>query len=231
MFGSFTQGTAPPQRSYSLVSCFYPTLFVCSPSPAHSRRRLLGHESFLSLQVLLGSPTTDAALPRHFACAYRLAYAGYRPATPSVLLRSHVVFRTVPSANTLVRWVNENAFASIVQARPCPTFGRPVHRRGSPHRLRPDTSPHALRIPSRDGHPALRRTAGGGFRSALACFPLSLSCPFRLRHTFHLLRPARHYPRVWIWRSSFERQRDFNPPEHCAAQRTLCRSTTPHHRS
>src|SRR2546426_3100298 len=29
-------------------------------------------------------------------------------------------FRTVPSANTLVRWVNENAFACIVQARPCP---------------------------------------------------------------------------------------------------------------
>jgi hypothetical protein len=66
-------------------------------------------------------------------------------------------FPTVPSANTLVRWVNENAFASIVQARPCPTFGRPVHLRGSPHRLRPGSSPHALRIPSRDGHPALRR--------------------------------------------------------------------------
>jgi len=98
-------------------------------------------------------------------------------------------FRTVPSANTLVRWVNENAFASIMQARPCPTFGRPVHRRGSPHRLRPDTSPHALRIPSRDGHPALRSTAGSGFRSALACFRLSLSCPFRLRHTFHLSGP------------------------------------------
>jgi len=63
----------------------------------------------------------------------------------------------VPSANTLVRWVNENAFASILQARPCPTFGRPVHLRGSPHRLRPGSSPHALRIPSRDGHPALRR--------------------------------------------------------------------------
>jgi hypothetical protein len=65
-------------------------------------------------------------------------------------------FPTVPSANTLVRWVNENAFASIMQARPCPTFGRPVHLRGSPHRLRPGSSPHALRIPSRDGHPALR---------------------------------------------------------------------------
>ena len=46
------------------------------------------------------------------------------------------------TANTLVRWVNENAFAPIVRARPCPTFGRPVHRRGSPHRLRPGTSPH-----------------------------------------------------------------------------------------
>src|SRR6202035_1101049 len=42
------------------------------------------------------------------------------------------MFRTVPTANTLVRWVNENAFASIVQARPCPTFGRPVPLRGSP---------------------------------------------------------------------------------------------------
>jgi hypothetical protein len=36
-------------------------------------------------------------------------------------------FRTVPPANTLVRWVDENAFASIVQARPYPTLGRPVH--------------------------------------------------------------------------------------------------------
>src|SRR5215831_11317626 len=61
----------------------------------------------------------------------------------------------------------------------------------------------------------------GGFRSALACFRLSLSCPFRLLHTLHLLRPARHYPRVRIQRSSSERQRDFNPPEQRAAQRTL----------
>ena len=29
-------------------------------------------------------------------------------------------FPTVPSANTLVRWVNESAFVSIVQTRPCP---------------------------------------------------------------------------------------------------------------
>ena len=32
-------------------------------------------------------------------------------------------FCTVPSANTLVRWVNENAFVPEVQTRPCPTFG------------------------------------------------------------------------------------------------------------
>ena len=74
----------------------------------------------------------------------------------------------MPSANTLVRWVDENAFAFIVQARPCPTFGRPVHRRGSPHRLRPGISPHTLRIPPHDGHPVLRSTAKNGFRSTLA---------------------------------------------------------------
>jgi hypothetical protein len=41
-----------------------------------------------------------------------------------------------------------------------------------------------------------------------------------------LLRPARHYPRFWIWHPSSECQRDFNPPEQCAAQRTLRRSPT-----
>jgi hypothetical protein len=47
----------------------------------------------------------------------------------------------------------------------------------------------------------------------LGCVRLSPSCPFRLLHTCFLSRPARHYPRVWIQRSSFERRRDFNPPE------------------
>ena len=117
--------------------------------------------------------------------------------------------------------MNEYAFAFIVQARPCPTFGRPVHLRGSPHRLQPGTSPHALRIPPRDGHPALRELRSGGSRSALVCFRLSPSCPFRPLHTFHSSRPARHYPRFWIQRSSFERRRDWNPPDQRAAQRTL----------
>src|ERR1035438_4515517 len=61
----------------------------------------------------------------------------------------------------------------------------------------------------------------------LVCFRLSPSCPNRLLHTFHSLRPARHYSRLWIWRPSFERQRDFNPPEQHAAQRTLRASPSP----
>jgi hypothetical protein len=55
----------------------------------------------------------------------------------------------------------------------------------------------------------------------LGCIQLSPSCPFRRLHTFCFLRPARYYPRFWTWRSSFERQRDFNPPEQRAAQRAL----------
>jgi hypothetical protein len=114
-----------------------------------------------------------------------------------------------------------NAFAFIVQARPGPTFGRPVRLRGSPHRLQPGTSPHALRIPPRDGHPALRSTAKWRLQVHLGCIWLSLSCPCRLLHTFLSLRPARHYPRFWIRRPSSGRRRDFNPPERRAAQRTL----------
>jgi hypothetical protein len=63
--------------------------------------------------------------------------------------------------------------------------------------LRPGTSPHALRIPPRDGHPALRSSN-------------------------FALRPASRYSRFWIWCPSSEHQRDFNPPEQCAAQRTIC---------
>ena len=40
-----------------------------------------------------------------------------------------------------------------------------------PHRLRPGTSPHALRIPPHDGHPALRRTAGWWLQVRLGLFP------------------------------------------------------------
>ena len=104
----------------------------------------------------------------HFASAYRVASLGALREPNESSWGHMMVFCTVPSANTLVRWVNENAFAPIVRARPCPTFGRPVRLRGGPHRLRPGTSPQALQIPPHGGHPALRRLRCGGSRSALA---------------------------------------------------------------
>jgi len=104
----------------------------------------------------------------HFADAYRVASLGATREPVESSWGYVLVFGTVPSANTLVRWVNENAFAPIVRARPCPTFGRPVRLRGGPHRLRPGTSPQTLRIPPRGGHPALQSSRCGGFRSALA---------------------------------------------------------------
>src|SRR6267154_3265389 len=55
----------------------------------------------------------------------------------------------------------------------------------------------------------------------LGCVRLSLSCPFRLLHTFHFLRPATYYRRFWIQRPSSERRRDLNPPDQCAAQRKV----------
>jgi hypothetical protein len=99
-------------------------------------------------------------------------------------------FRTVPPAITLVRWVNENAFVSEVQTRPYPTFGRPVHL-GFPHRLRPGTSPQALRIPPHGGHPALRSTASGGFRSVLAVSSFRLRARLDVSIPSALPRPAR----------------------------------------
>jgi hypothetical protein len=91
-------------------------------------------------------------------------------------------FRTVPTANTLVRWVNENAFAPIVRARPCPTFGRPVHRRVAPI----DYSPVLLLIPF--GFHLTMDTLSSGVTQRrlqvhLGCVRLSPSCPFRLLHT------------------------------------------------
>jgi hypothetical protein len=55
---------------------------------------------------------------------------------------------------------------------------------GSPPRLRPGTSPHALRIPPRGGHPALRNIARWRLQVHLGRVRLSPSCPVRLLHTF-----------------------------------------------
>ena len=93
-----------------------------------------------------------------------------------------------------------NAFAPIVRARPCPIFGRPVHPGFPPI----DYSPILLLKPF-------------GFQIT----PDTLSSSEISRW------PARHYPRLWIQRPSSERRRDFNPPDSCAAQRTLRASPPP----
>jgi len=116
-----------------LVSSLFPTAFAgCLPRPTSAAGCPVTQLS-PRLRYLHSRPSTDRA-----SLAISLSLIGLLtpvppgdPASPpEVTHRSSV---TVPSANTLVRWVNENAF--IVQARPCPTFGRPVHLRGGPHRF------------------------------------------------------------------------------------------------
>src|SRR5215472_6784606 len=80
-----------------------------------------------------------------------------------------------------------NAFASVLQARPCPVFGRPIHLWGSPI----DYGPVLLLMPfgfhlAVDTLPSGYRR--GGFRSALAVSGFRLRAPHRLLHTF--LSPA-----------------------------------------
>ena len=73
----------------------------------------------------------------------------------------------------------------------------------------------SLRTPCPPGY------ASNRLQVRLGCIRLSPSCPFRFLHTALLSRPARHYPRFWIQRSSSERRGDFNPHASRAAQRTL----------
>src|SRR5271165_3447657 len=180
--------TFPPAPHYDLthlVSCPSSTVFA-DCLPRHTLPPFSGRAAFTALVVLFSRPTTPGTpLPTS------LSLIGLLPSVARGFQESswgHAqIFRTVPSANTLVRWVNENAFAPVLRARPCPTFGRPVRPWGSPHRLRPGTSPHTLRIPPRDGHPVLRSTSSGGFRSVL------LVSGFRLRALRDLSIPSSRF--------------------------------------
>ncbi len=68
----------------------------------------------------------------------------------------------------------------------------------------------------------------GGFRSALAVSGFRPRARLGVSIPAFFPRPARHYPRFRIWRPSSGNQRDFNPPELRAAQRTLRPLLTPH---
>src|SRR6202521_5533952 len=171
MYGYFTHGTDAPCRPCSSGYLSLPNRLRRLPSPAHFRRRSPGHAAFTALEVLHSHPFTDRA-----SLATSLSLIGLLTPVPTGDSASppEVTHCSSIPCRPQTPWcggVNESAFAFIVQARPCPTFGRPVHLRGSPHRLQPDTSPHALRIPPRDRHPALRRTAGWWLQVRLGSCP------------------------------------------------------------
>src|SRR5262245_15804641 len=99
----------------------------------------------------------------HFAHAYRVASPG-ATREPDESSWGHVmIFCTVPSANTLIRWVDERRLRPHSAGSTCPHLRPTGSSWGGPHRLRPGTSPHALRIPPRGGHPALRAMSGGSW--------------------------------------------------------------------
>src|SRR5262249_49980702 len=140
-----------------------------------------------------------------------------------------MIFCTVPSANTLIRWVDERRLRPHSAGSTCPHLRPTGSSWGDPHRLRPGTSPQALRIPPHGGPPPPGVTRGGSRP------PLDVS-GFRLRARVGFSipaspRPARNYPRFRIRRLSSGRRRDLNPPDHHAAQRTLWDRPTPQRRT
>jgi len=107
-----------------------PPLPAAFPSPLGCLLR--GHAAFTALPVLLGCPTTRrASLPTSLSLIGSLILTPLRnPASPpGVTLKSSVPCR--PHTPWYDGWMSY-AFASIVQARPCPIFGRPVHHGISP---------------------------------------------------------------------------------------------------
>ena len=186
MSGSFTKGTVHLTGLTHLAFRLSSTVFVgCLPRHTLPPRAWSRGFHRASGTTQPSDDSQDTA--SHFARAYRVTSLGVIRGSQEPSWGHAQIFRTVPSANTLVRWVDENAFASIVQARPCPTFGRPVRPWGSPHRLRPGPSPHTLRIPHRGGHPVLRSIPSGGFRSVLAV------SGFRLRARLDVSIPSARF--------------------------------------
>ena len=125
MFGSFAQGTFHLTGLAHLAFCLSSTVFAgWLPRPTRS-------PCFWWCDFRRTSGTTQPSdhfqsTTSRFTCAYGVASLGAIRGLWKFSWGHVLIFRTVPSANTLERWVNENAFAPIVRARPCPTFGRPV---------------------------------------------------------------------------------------------------------
>lgn len=142
MSGSFTKGTVHLTGLTHLAFRLSSTVFV-GCLPRHTLPPLAWSRGFHRASGTTQPSDDSWNTASHFACAYRVTSLGVIRGSQEPSWGHAQIFRTVPSANTLVRWVNENAFAPIVRARPCPTFGRPVRPWGSPL----DYGPVLLRIP------------------------------------------------------------------------------------
>jgi hypothetical protein len=107
----------------------------------------------------------------------------------------------------------ENAFVAIVPTRPCPLFGRPVHRRDGSHRFRPGASPQALRIPPRGGHPALPDSHRGQ-RGVTPAFGYGALHPSTSGTSTHLSTslPSAHYEPVRLPLVVHHRRTSFDFP-------------------
>ena len=106
-----------------------------------------------------------------------------------------MLFRTVPSAHTLVR--GEDGLR--LRRRSADSTWTPLWPTGSSSGLPPSITARCFSASPSD--------------STSRWTP----CPPRSPRP----GPARHYPRFWIWRPPSERQEDFNLPEHVAAWHTL----------
>jgi len=90
-----------------LASFLFPPTFAGRLPQSTHDCRFRGHLAFARLMVLFDRPTTRYALLPASLSAYRVAYYG-ATRRPSEFSWGHVlIFLTVPSAHTLVRWVDE----------------------------------------------------------------------------------------------------------------------------
>jgi len=213
LYGSFAHGTVPPARLYSLASFLSPFRLRRLSFPAHSAADCSVTRFVAPLWVLHSRPPTDRA-----SLAVSLSLMG--SLTPGATRRldqsscGHLLlFRAVPSANTLVRWVNELRLRLRSTGSTLPHLWPTGSSSRWPSLI---TARHFSSCPSDSTSqwtPCPPENCKERLQVRLGCFPLSLSCPFRLLHTSSFLWPARHSPRVWIQRSSLERRRDLNPRE------------------
>ena len=220
MSGSFTKGTVHLTGLTHLAFRLSSTVFV-GCLPRHTLPPLAWSRGFHRASGTTQPSDDSWNTASHFACAYRVASLGVSRGSQEPSWGHAQIFRTVPSANTLVQWVNEKRLRLHSAGSTLPHLWPTGSSLGSP----PSTTaryfsaypsdPASRRTPCPPKHPEWR------LQVRLGCVRLSPACPFRRLHTYLSLRPARHYPRFWIRRPSSERRRDLNPPDLGAAQRTL----------